>query len=154
MPVGAVHDDRYRNAVRLGQQAAFDAAFASIRRIGAGFFPLPTGPSSSHRPSTTTPNQSHRVHRAPATPSARTPRTPRPGSTPGTADARNCSSKCQWHSRHSTDSPYAVQTKSRPSPHGRSPLGYVPQWMRLTRRQERFHLLPNLVWQTPTIVLF
>jgi hypothetical protein len=35
MPVGAVHRDRYRNAVRVGQQTAFDAAFAAIRRIGA-----------------------------------------------------------------------------------------------------------------------
>jgi len=46
--------------------------------------------------------------------------------TPGTADAQNCSSKCRWHSRHSTDSLYAVQTKSLPSSRGRSPLGYAP----------------------------
>lgn len=79
MSIGAVHRDCYRNPVRLGQQAALDTAFAAIRRIGAGFFSLPTVPSSSRHPSTTMPNQSHRVHRVPTSPSARTPRTPRPG---------------------------------------------------------------------------
>ena len=34
------------------------------------------------------------------------------------------------------------------------PWVMAPQWMLLTRRQERYHLLPNLIWQTPTIVLF
>jgi AraC-like DNA-binding protein len=81
MAVGAVHRDRYRNTVRFGQQAAFDAAFAAIRRIGARFFPLPAAPSSLHRPSPATTNQSHRAHRAPATPGARTLQIPRPGPT-------------------------------------------------------------------------
>lgn len=36
MPIGTVQRDRYRNAVSLGQQASFDAAFAAIHRIGAG----------------------------------------------------------------------------------------------------------------------
>jgi hypothetical protein len=39
------------NPVRLGQHAAFDAPFASIRRVGTGFFPCPTGPWSLPRPS-------------------------------------------------------------------------------------------------------
>lgn len=125
MPVGAVHCDRYRDTVRFRQQTAFDATFASIRRIGAGFFPLPMAPWSSHHPSPATTSQCHREHKVPVSPDARIAQTLPPGPTPGTVDGLSYSNKFRWHLTHSTGIPYAAQTRLHPSLHDRSPSGYA-----------------------------
>lgn len=50
MPIGAIDRQADGYAVSFGQQAALDAIFASVSRVGAGFFSRPTGLWSSHRP--------------------------------------------------------------------------------------------------------
>ena len=50
------HRNRQRNAVPIGQQAAFGATLGPIRRIRSAFFPRPEGPSSRRHPELATAN--------------------------------------------------------------------------------------------------
>lgn len=123
MAVSTVNDNCQWNAVCVRQQAALDAAFAAIRRVGAGFFPHPREPWSWHRQATT------KTSRFPVTPphsvsrASRTPRIRQPRPIPENVDALNCCYKCRCRSRHSTGNPCAAQTKSRPWRPGRSLAG-------------------------------
>jgi hypothetical protein len=42
MSIGSLQHQPHRDALRLRQQAALDAAFAAVRGVGTGFFPCPT----------------------------------------------------------------------------------------------------------------
>lgn len=49
MPVCPLHYQPYRDAPRLGQEAALDAAFAAVRGVGARFFPHPAALCAANR---------------------------------------------------------------------------------------------------------
>ncbi len=62
--IGAIGRQTNRHTVPFGQQAALDARFGTISRVGTAFFPRPTGLWSSPRPYLPIPNQSRAVHRS------------------------------------------------------------------------------------------
>src|SRR5215207_6640490 len=53
MPIGACDHQPQRHPVSLGQQAALDAPFGAVGRIGPGFFPPQAALSSSPHPYST-----------------------------------------------------------------------------------------------------
>src|SRR6266849_4425880 len=115
------HPDGHAMAVR--QDAPFHPALAAIGRIRTGFFPRPTGLSSSPRPSTANPSRSpalrQRSSRRLATVSGRPPLSPTLGtdhalssartipSGPGLATGNRSVTHRKWRSR-SPDPPRAV----------------------------------------------
>jgi hypothetical protein len=105
--VGAIDGQSDRDALGVGQKAAFDAAFGPVGRIGAAFFPLPRGPWSSLHPGIANASQSGGADRIPASPSSTTARTPRRRSMSGTTGAPRNWNRCLWRSRRSTDNPSA-----------------------------------------------
>src|SRR6267143_3431390 len=118
VPIGSINCQTDGHSASLRQQATLDAVFGSIRRVGARFFPRPTEPWSSPRPSTATSTESLGARH---TLRVRTPKssgTPRPLANLGTA--RALSSCCRFPSRsaHSTDNPSSERRGSRRRPCG------------------------------------
>jgi hypothetical protein len=114
IPVGAVHYDGDRDAVRLGQHAAFHAALPRPAGLGPICFSL-TGSF------VIAPSIASQVRSVPSLvltakrPERQIPRRPRHCTTPGIVDARNCWSRCRSHLLNSIDVPYALQAVSHPS---------------------------------------
>jgi hypothetical protein len=77
IPVGPVYGQADRDAVGFRQQTAFDARFASVGWIFAGFFPRPMGPSLLRHPCLTNSSRCLSVHRTFLVQLARGPRIPR-----------------------------------------------------------------------------
>ncbi len=119
------HGQTHRNTVRVGEQTSLRAGFASIRRVGPGFFPRPVAPWSSPRPYSAKTSSTPSVRRTrpirPATASGIRP----PASIPENADAPSNSNKFPWRSTHSIGSRFAPQKGSRPS-HPDRPAGADP----------------------------
>lgn len=154
MAIDSVYDDRYRNAMCFRQHTAFCAAFAAIHRIGAVFSPprgaLVIAPSiDSHDQSIPSrPSNASRPKRQNALNTSAL-------ATLGTADAPNCSYNPS-SSVHCIPLTASTQYKQncihrRPVVHARV---MATDWMRLTRRLQRFHLPSYIIWQTPMIVGF
>ena len=68
MPIGARHSQADRDPLGFGQQAAVDAPFGAVGRMGAGFFPRRAALSSSLPPYST------RATRSPSNPHTVPPR--------------------------------------------------------------------------------
>ena len=113
------HGQSHWNAVGFDQQAAFRAAFGSIRGIRAGFSPRPAVISSSPRPCSARTSPTPSVRHTPPTRFATTSQTPRPRAIPETVDARSNWNKGPWRSTHSIDTPFAPRRKPHPSHRGR-----------------------------------
>src|SRR5690349_20712825 len=96
MSVGAVNDNSQRNAMGVSEQAALDPAFASIRRIGADFFPRPEGLWSWRRPVITKSSRFPPGRRPPAVPDTRTPRIRPPQAIREIAGKPTCLNRYQW----------------------------------------------------------
>src|SRR5205085_378916 len=64
--IGALNRQTDWQTVPLGEQAAFHPALAPIGRIGAGFFPRPTGLWSSPRPLRAIASRCHTAHQTAA----------------------------------------------------------------------------------------
>ncbi len=118
MSVGAIDDQGQRQTVTVSEQAALDAPFAAVGRVGADFFPRPTGLSSSCHRAPASPSQSSRALRTPAVPLARSVRTRPHQSTRETADAPTSASTIPWHLAHPTACRCAAPAESHPSPSG------------------------------------
>lgn len=121
--MSAVNDDGRRYAVPVRQQAALDAAFAAIRRIGPGFFPpkgaLVIAPSRDNQDQSISCNVT----------AWSMPRSQNSSNTPACAHSRKrrCAelpeqSRCL--SRHSIGNRYAARTELPSWLPGRSPVGY------------------------------
>lgn len=116
--VGAIDDQCQRQTVTISEQAALDAPFAAVGRVGADFFPRPTGPWSSCHRAPANPSQSCRARRTPAGHRARSVRTHRHQSTRETADAPTSASTIPWHRALPTACRCAAPAGSHPSPPG------------------------------------
>lgn len=93
----AIDDQCQRQAVTISEQAALDAPFAVVGRVGADFFPRPMGLSSSCHRAPAHPNRSFRALRTPAVRHARSARRPPRRSTPETVDAPTNANTSRWH---------------------------------------------------------
>jgi hypothetical protein len=152
IPICAVHYDGDRDAVRVGQHAAFNAGFASIGRIGAVFIPL--NGEFVIAPSTVSEVRSIPLSASTAKRrSAKTSRRPRYCSTSGTLDARNCWNGSRSRLVHFIDTPYAIQTVSHSSQRGHSFSGYDHQAdAAYVALQKWLQPVLNPIWQAIAIV--
>src|SRR5512146_1282451 len=114
--IGAIGRQTNRHAVPFGQQAALDARFGAVSRVGAAFFPRPTGLWSSPRPYLPIPNQSLAARRSARPLPATTSRTHRLSPTLETGRApltlgkglsgralsigTPCAARKRWHPRN------------------------------------------------------
>jgi len=110
----------HRQARRLDQDAALGAGLGSIRRVGAGFFPHPRGPWSSHRPCSATTSPDPVILGTPPDRFATVSQTPPPPAIPGNAGALSNSNRCPWRSGHSTGNRSGPRREWHSSRPGRS----------------------------------
>lgn len=87
MRVGPRDDDRQRNASSIRKKGTLGAALASVRRVGADFFPRPAEPSSSHHPGSANPSRSLPTRRTLGAPPSRDGRRLPSSSIPGNTGA-------------------------------------------------------------------
>jgi len=120
VPVGTVNRQSNRNSRSFGQHATFDAVFGSIRGVGAGFFPRPTGPWSSRRPSTAKTSRCLSVRRTPVGLGPRASEKPRRRSISGTTDGPPNSNRFRWRLARSIGSPSVTRRRPHSWPSGQA----------------------------------
>ena len=114
MPIGAVDRQSDRNAHGFAQQRALDPVFASIRRVGAGFFPLPTGLWSSPRPCSATTNPAPSVRRTPSAQLSRAAKRRQPSPILESGREPSNRDRFPWHPTPATGNLCVTRRKSRP----------------------------------------
>lgn len=115
VPMRAIDDHCQRQAVTISKQAALDAPFAAVGRVGADFFPRPTGPSSSFRRAPANPSRSSQAPRTPAGHRARSARRRPHRSTRETVGGPTNANTTRWHRARPTASPYEATAGLHPS---------------------------------------
>src|SRR3990172_4549255 len=118
MSVGPINGDSDRDTSGLSEQAALDAIFGAIRRIGTGFFPPQAVPSSWRRPSTANPSRGPEACRIPEDLASKTPGRRQHRATPESGDERKNSNRFRSHPARSTGSRSATRIRSPPWHHG------------------------------------
>lgn len=124
VPVSSINRQTDRHSGRFGQQASLNAFFGPIRRVWAGFFPRPAGPSSSRRPSTAKTSRFLVTRRTLSAPWPRAFGKLRQPSIPGIGGGPTNSNRFPWHSTHSIDSLSARRRKLHPWHSDREPVAY------------------------------
>jgi len=118
MPIRSINRQADRHTRCFGQQTSFDTLFGPVRRVWAGFFPLPAVLWSWHHLWPAKTNRSLSVRHNHPEPTPRVSEKRRLGSTLEIVRGLYCWNKCRSHSTRSTDSRFAGQTVSHSWPCG------------------------------------
>ena len=118
VPVSPVEHQPHRDAPRLGQQAALDAAFAAVRGVGPGFFPRPTVPCAANRRGPSRQSLARLSRRSLVKPRPKGAQKGPPAPTPGTDCVRLSPCTSPSHPGLSTGNPCAAQRRWRSAPAG------------------------------------
>ncbi len=114
MTMRPIDHQRQRQSLTVSEQAALDTPFAAVGRVGADFFPRPTGPWSSCHPAPASPSQSSRAPRTPVIRRARSAQTHRRRSILESVGGLRNANTNRWHRARPTACPCAATAGSHP----------------------------------------
>lgn len=125
MHIRAADGDCERHAGGVDEDRSFDAQFAPIGRVGAGFFPRPAAPWSAPRPNSATASQSRPARHTRPEPDATASRTSRSRSTPESSREWRCPNRtpAAWLS---TDIQCEEHRECQPTPSASATAGGPP----------------------------